>query len=124
MAEKQIKAHIKLMIFDGDNHLMGPGGYRLLKAIQEEGSVKKATESLKMSYSKGWKILKGLESQFDCKLIYSNQGGIDGGRSELTPISHNLIHGYEKIAVQLEEEANRLLSMHLKESDFFKSNDD
>lgn len=114
MIINRLNARVKFMIFDGDDHLLGPGGYRLLKAIHETGSVKRATESLNMSYSKGWKILNGLEDQMQFELVHRNQGGPDGGRSALTEEALALIEIYAKVLQEVEHYANQVLAIHLE----------
>lgn len=118
MTENRLNARIKFMIFDGDEHIIGPGGYRLLKAIHEKGSVKRATESLNMSYSKGWKILNGLEAQIQVELVHRNQGGPDGGRSALTAEAMAIVDAYEYLSEAIEAEANRLFQIYLKDKIF------
>jgi molybdate transport system regulatory protein len=57
---------------------------QLLDAIKETGNVRKACESMGMSYSKGWKLLKGLETWLEYPITVRQQGGKGGGEAHLT----------------------------------------
>jgi molybdate transport system regulatory protein len=64
---------------------LGPGMITLLEKIQEEGNVRRACEKMNVSYSKGWKLLRGLESCLSFPAIQKRQGGKGGGDTRLTP---------------------------------------
>jgi molybdate transport repressor ModE-like protein len=62
----------------------GPGMISLLLAIKETGNVRQACETMKMSYSKGWKLLKTLEQWLGFSVVIRHQGGKGGGEAYLT----------------------------------------
>ncbi|GMO46627.1 MAG: LysR family transcriptional regulator [Termitinemataceae bacterium] len=62
----------------------GPGMVKLLQKIEETGNVRQACENMKMSYSKGWKLLKALETYLEYPAVKRRQGGKDGGAANLT----------------------------------------
>jgi molybdate transport system regulatory protein len=63
----------------------GPGMVRLLQAINETGNVRGACEAMGLSYSKGWKMLKALETCLGISATVRQQGGKGGGEASLTP---------------------------------------
>ena len=63
--------------------VFGDGKWRLLKAIDDKGSLKKAAESLGISYRKAWGDLKKAESCLGTRLIEKIRGGKDGGKTIL-----------------------------------------
>ncbi|MDR3341663.1 MAG: LysR family transcriptional regulator [Treponema sp.] len=67
-----------------DESFCGPGMIKLLLAIKQIGNVRQACEIMKMSYSKGWKLLKGLEAWLDFPVVVRHQGGKGGGEAYLT----------------------------------------
>ncbi len=68
----------------GENVFWGNGVMELLKYIMQEESLKKACESMNMSYSKGYKLIKQAESDLGFSLIISHKGGYNGGSSQVT----------------------------------------
>jgi molybdate transport system regulatory protein len=62
----------------------GPGMIRLLESINETGNVRQACENMQMSYSKGWKLLKALETWLTYQVVERRQGGKGGGETHLT----------------------------------------
>lgn len=70
---------------DGGEKFFGEGPYRLLKGIQETGSLHGAAMAMEMSYSKALKILKKAEEVIGEPLTRRETGGAYGGGSRLTP---------------------------------------
>ena len=54
--ENGLKAKIRVHLFTKDK-CFGPGICQLLEAVEELGSLRKASQSMDMAYSKAWKIL-------------------------------------------------------------------
>ena len=79
----------------GEKTGLGPGGYALFKAVDAEGSVKKACVIRGLSYSKGWKIINGVEKELGFKIIDRQQGGAGGGEAHLTEKGKRLLKLYE-----------------------------
>jgi molybdate transport repressor ModE-like protein len=75
-----------LLVSEHDNEVFcGPGMGRLVAAILETGTVRRACEKMEMSYSKGWKLLKKLETWLGYPVAVRHQGGKGGGEAFLTP---------------------------------------
>jgi molybdate transport system regulatory protein len=62
----------------------GPGMINLLEAINETGNMRRAVESMQLSYSKGWKLLNNLEAWLMYPVTERQQGGSGGGKANLT----------------------------------------
>ncbi|MDR1302616.1 MAG: LysR family transcriptional regulator [Treponema sp.] len=84
--EKKVKpvAKVFLVNSDAEKCFCGPGMIKLLMAIKQTGNVRQACENMEMSYSKGWKLLKGLETWIGFPLTVRRQGGKGGGEAYLT----------------------------------------
>lgn len=62
----------------------GEGPYRLLLAVEENGSLLAAAKSMGMAYSKATKLLKNAEAALGFPLTNRTTGGASGGGSSLT----------------------------------------
>ena len=80
----------------------GEGRWRLLKMIDETGSLKSASERLGVSYRKAWGDLKKTETLFDCKLVHRERGGSDGGNMKLTEAGEKLLATYGELNERLD----------------------
>ena len=73
----------------------GEGPCRLLKAIEQHGSMRAAAISMEMAYSKALRILKQAEDALGYPLTARAIGGKDGGGSVLTPEGRHFLNQYE-----------------------------
>lgn len=64
--------------------VFGDGKVRLLKEIEQSGSLRQAALHLGISYRKAWGDLKKAEACLGVRLIERSRGGITGGQSLLT----------------------------------------
>ena len=97
MIQKSVKfsnIHLNYKIWfssEGGQNIMGDGKIKLLKAINEMGSLKAATNLLKISYRKAWGDIKKAEDILGFQLINKLRGGPAGGSSSLTEEGKRLI---------------------------------
>ncbi len=75
----------------------------LFRQIDTLGSVREACEKCGISYSKGWAILHECEEQLGYRVVDRQQGGKDGGMSELSEKGKKLIERYEKFDLEMNE---------------------
>ena len=75
--------------------VMGKGGYEILKAVDKFQSLSKASKELGMSYRFMWDYLRRMEKTLGEKVVESERGGVEGGRTKLTPLGKNLVETYE-----------------------------
>ncbi len=75
--------------------LIGKGGYEILKAIDQYGSIAKASEVLGMSYKFIWSYIKRLEENLGESVVEMKRGGRGKGGTWLTPAGRNLLETYE-----------------------------
>lgn len=95
MNNYSIKSRIWIEV-DGEI-LLGEGRVRLLKAIDETGSLSKAAKSIGMSYKKAWSLIDAVNSRAKKPVIATAIGGKKGGGSTITEYGHSLIAAYERI---------------------------
>lgn len=88
----------KIWLETDKGYVFGPGVYRLLKSIQEKGTLKGASQSLEMSYRFAWGLIREAEERLGEPLIEASKGGRDGGGStEITALGREFIEDFENL---------------------------
>ena len=91
-----MRAATKITFYDDSGEkFFGEGPYRLLRAVEETGSLRAAAFSMEMAYSKALKLLKNAEAALGFPLTTRAVGGKDGGGSALTPQGKEWLEKYE-----------------------------
>lgn len=80
---------------DSGRKFFGEGPCRLLRLVEETGSLRCAAASMEMAYSKALKLVKQAESALGFPLTQRSVGGKDGGGSTLTPEGRAFLAQYE-----------------------------
>lgn len=92
-----VKPGLKLYLSDGESEgMFGDGKWRLLKTIEEEGSIRKAAERLGRGYRKAWGDIKRTEQSIGRKLVRKTRGGPGGGTTELTDYGRELLTAWQR----------------------------
>ena len=92
-----MKLEIKYKIWIEDSngkYILGPGGFALLKAIKEKGSIRAAAVELGMSYDYAWRLVRRIERDLGRKIVVSRIGGPSGGGSSITLEGEKLLRIY------------------------------
>ena len=50
-------ARVRIRIYLGDGHSLGPGKIQLFEAVREHGSISAAARSIGMAYRHGWELI-------------------------------------------------------------------
>ncbi len=95
MSGKQLRYTITIRIY-GMEKCFGPGVAELLERVDELHSLRKATISMNMAYSKAWKMIKTAEENLGFALLTSVTGGKGGGGAELTPDAHRFLTSFRQ----------------------------
>ncbi|MGX2956838.1 TOBE domain-containing protein [Ursidibacter arcticus] len=85
-----------------------PKRIRLLKAIQQTGSINQAAKNANVSYKSAWDHLEAMNAISPKPLLERNTGGKNGGGTQLTPYAERLLQLYELLA-QTQEKAFQIL---------------
>lgn len=80
-----------------DHVLLGEGRVKLLKAIEETGSLSKAAKSLNISYKKAWDLIDSVNKSAKKPLTITSTGGKGGGGAKLTEYGKQLITAFDNI---------------------------
>lgn len=75
--------------------IMDDNKYRLLKLINEKGSLKAAASESGVSYRKAWGDLKETEETMGYRIVEKQRGGKDGGKTIITEKGLKLLEAYE-----------------------------
>ena len=106
-ATEKLSAKAKVMLVT-DKAVFGPGPVRLLKYIDETGSVSEACAAMNLSYSKGWQLLNTMEDGLGFKVIKRFHGGAGGGKSKLTANGTYLMEKYRELELRTQENLDLL----------------
>ena len=93
----------------------GDGKWRLLRAIDTEGSLSAACKSLQISYRKAWGDLNKAEECLGVELVSRQRGGSRGGRTGLTTQGQNWLKAYTKFRSDIEKAMEAAYRKHVKE---------
>lgn len=91
------KVKSRIWIEGEDGMFLGNGRVRLLKAIDETGSLSKAAKTMKLSYKKAWNLIDSVNSNAEEPVVTTSTGGKDGGGAEVTPYGKKLIQQFEDL---------------------------
>lgn len=80
---------------DNGEKFFGEGPARLLRSVDEHGSLRSAAIAMEMAYTKALKLVKQAEAALGYPLITRTTGGKDGGGSSLTPEGKQWLLQYE-----------------------------
>jgi molybdate transport system regulatory protein len=91
-----MKAVTKITFLDENNEkFFGEGPARLLRGVEECGSLRAAAISMNLAYTKALKVIRNAETVLGYPLIYRSIGGKDGGGSRLTENGKEWLQRYE-----------------------------
>jgi len=84
-----------LFLDDEDQKFFGEGPFRLLRGVEQTGSLRASAMQMGMAYTKALKLLKNAEKALGTQLTMRTAGGKDGGGSRLTPEGEEWLNKYE-----------------------------
>ena len=110
---EHLRYHLTVRLYRQDKSF-GPGPMRLLRGVEEGGSLHQAAEAMGMSYSKAWTLLRKLEKEWGFTLLDRQSGGPKGGGSVLTPEGRDLLERYEAMCAQVELAAHKAFAQYFQ----------
>jgi molybdate transport system regulatory protein len=113
---KKLRARLKLWLSTKDvEGVFGDGKWRLLKAIDTEGSLKAASESLRISYRKAWGDLKKAQDALGIVLVEKQRGGNTGGQTTLTEQGKHWVKAYARFRGDVEKAVENAYEKNIEE---------
>lgn len=91
------KIKSRIWIEANEKILLGEGRIKLLKAVEEHGSLSKAAKSMDMSYKKAWNLIDSINKSANKPVVSKTIGGKGGGGAVLTDHGKKLITIFETI---------------------------
>lgn len=87
----------RLWVESDDERFMGLGRLELLTQIQEQGSISKAAQQMKMSYKRAWELVTSMNAQAALPLVLTQAGGKRGGGAEVTAEGQQMIQEFRAL---------------------------
>ncbi len=111
---KKLRARFKLWLSSKDvEGVFGDGKWRLLKAIDSEGSLTAASSKLSISYRKAWGDLKKAQEALGVSLVEKQRGGVLGGKTTLTSLGKKWVKAYTGFRSDIEKEVEKAYRRHI-----------
>jgi molybdate transport system regulatory protein len=111
-----IRPRVKLWVeSDGESFLCG-GLCRILRAVDEAGSIKHAAGRVGRSYRSIWSRIKQAEQALGHPLVETQVGGADGRRSSLTPLAKELLEQFESLRDEVGHLVDEVFARRLEET--------
>jgi molybdate transport system regulatory protein len=114
--EKYANIHPEYKIWlatENEVGVLGDGKWKILKAIDQAGSLVAACEILGFTYRRTWNDLKKVEKMLGFALLEKSRGGQDGGHSTLTSDGQRLVRAFdqfhERMDALMQQEFDKLL---------------
>ncbi len=89
----QIKSRI--WVESSQGIFLGEGRIRLLRAIEQEGSLSKAAKSMNMSYKKAWNLIDAINKSAPKAIVETSTGGSGGGGTLVTKYGRKKMEDFE-----------------------------
>lgn len=113
-----LEAHYKLWISLKDGKgILGDGKWRLLKEIEQSGSISKAAEKLDISYRKAWGDIRNIEQLMKITVVNKQRGGSHGGRTYLTNDGILLLQAYDLFHSEINKSFEQAFKKFIKHID-------
>ena len=80
---------------------------RLLRLIDETGSLSEAAVAMQLSYRRAWGKLREIEQNLGVKLVETSIGGSGGGGSRLTPEGKRFVEQFDRFRTAAEQDLVR-----------------
>lgn len=117
--EDAVKLEYKIWLSDSrGNGILGDGKWKILKLIEEKGSLKAACDAMGYTYRRTWGDLQKIEETLGIPLLETHRGGAERGSMQLTEEGRKLVAAFDEFhssADKVIEAAFRQLIEHLKQ---------
>lgn len=99
-----VRLHYKIWMEDTQGAgILGDGKWKMLKMIEQKGSLKAACEEMGYTYRRTWGNLKKIEQFFGFPLLEKHRGGADGGNTQLTPEGKRLVAAFDRFHAEVDQ---------------------
>jgi molybdate transport system regulatory protein len=103
----RLRPRIKVWLETDGRYAFGFGLCEILRAVEQQGSIKQAAVALSKSYRHVWGRVKEAEQALARKLVDTHVGGKGRERSFLTPAARKLVKDFLVMRVRIMKVADR-----------------
>ena len=89
------------------NGVLGDGKWKILKMIDECGSLVGACEQLGITYRRTWNDLRKIEKMLGFHLLETIRGGPDGGSTRLSAEGSRLVKSFDAFHQRMDKIMNK-----------------
>jgi molybdate transport system regulatory protein len=101
---KNLSPDYKIWFATSDgNGVLGDGKWKILKKINEAGSLTAACEQMGITYRRTWNDLKKIEKMLGFQLLETERGGADGGSTKLSVQGHKLVNAFDNFHQRMDK---------------------
>ena len=87
---------------NGDG-ILGDGKWKILKQIDECGSLVAACEKMGITYRRTWNDLRKIEKMLGFHLLETVRGGQEGGSTKLSPEGERLVKTFDAFHLRMDK---------------------
>ena len=91
----------------GGDGILGDGKWKILKMIDECGSLVAACEQMGITYRRTWNDLHKIEKILGFHLLETIRGGSDGGSTTLTAEGRRLVKSFDAFHQRMDKIMNK-----------------
>ncbi len=105
---ENIKPEYKIWFssLQGDG-VLGDGKWKILKQIEECGSLVGACEQLGITYRRTWNDLRKIEKMLGFHILETIRGGQEGGSTRLSPEGRRLVKSFDVFHQRMDKIMNK-----------------
>ena len=96
-----IAARAKVWLEADGEYVFGLGISNILKAVDQEGSIKAAASVVGKSYRHIWTRIKEVEQALGVPMVHTTVGGSERRRSELTVEAKTLVRQFDRLRTRV-----------------------
>lgn len=108
---QQLQLDLRICL-QAETSCWGPDCAQFLELIQTTGSMLSACQCMHMSYSKGWKMINEIERQLGYPLLLRNQGGSNGGGSQLTRQGQLFLDAFTSMQQEIRQQSQEIFERY------------
>src|SRR5438067_5806267 len=106
---------VKVWVERGGEVALSEWRIALLEAVDAPGSLSAAARQLNVPYRTAWYKLRQIGPSLGVKLLETQSGGADGGRSRLTPEARALIRAFREFSAGIQSLVEERFQQHFGE---------
>ncbi|RLE69865.1 MAG: hypothetical protein DRJ37_07380 [Thermoprotei archaeon] len=92
---EELEVEVEINFKKNGKRILNSKLYRLLKIVDEKGSLLAACRETGIPYSRAWDWIAKVERELGTKIVETKRGGVKGGGMKLTNIGKELLNRYE-----------------------------